>query len=144
MNAAQHSAAAELSPQELDQVLTRIQKLVQQQSELSASIAEETSRLTELCEGHFRSEEESSLYADLCEKAPWLSQRLQDVLRQHQILRGHLSSLCGCSQRQRPLPRGWLEFSEELAFFRRQLLDHEEIERELWQTAFTTDLGSKD
>lgn len=143
MTAAQNPAT-QISPQDLDLVLARIQALVQRQAELSASIAEETGRLAQICDRHFRAEEESPLYADLCEKAPWLTHQLQSVAQQHQQLRGHLSSLCGCSQKQRPLPRGWLEFAEELAFFRRQLLDHEELERELWQQAFTTDLGSKD
>ena len=70
--------------------------------------------------------------------------RLEHIFGEHEDLRSRLSSLCNCSTRQQPLPRPWMEFSEELRFFRRQLVAHEAAEFELWQQAYGTDVGTKD
>ena len=128
----------------LQNTFDRLQSLLQQHAQLSAETAEEVSRLSEMCESHFRDEEESQLGDDLCAEAPWLNRKLQDAIREHNALRQRLTSLIRCSQRQQPLPRPWMEFAEELSFFRRQLNTHESDERELWQQVYTRDVGTKD
>jgi hypothetical protein len=129
---------------ELEQALDRLDALVSQHAQLAAQTAAEMRMLAEICEARFASEEDSSLSDDVRERSPWMQQRLEDVFGEHETLRSRLSSLCSCSTRQQPLPRPWMEFSEELRFFRRQLVVHEAAEFELWQQAYGMDVGTKD
>jgi hypothetical protein len=129
---------------ELEQALNRLDALVAQHAQLATQTAAEMRMLAEICEARFTSEEDSALCEDVRERSPWMQQRLEKVFGDHEKLRIRLGSLCNCSTRQQPLPRPWLEFSEELRFFRRQLVAHEAAEFELWQQAYGTDVGTKD
>jgi hypothetical protein len=129
---------------ELEQALDRLDALVAQHAQLAAQTVAEMRLLAEICDARFASEEDSALGEDVRERSPWMQQRLEHIFGEHEDLRSRLSSLCNCSTRQQPLPRPWMEFSEELRFFRRQLVAHEAAEFELWQQAYGTDVGTKD
>jgi len=95
-------------------------------------------------EAHFELEEENGYFEDLVQRAPRLSEHVDEMLKQHALLLAESRELVKIARQafadDEPSP----ELTERYEKFRVDLLGHEKAEIDILQEAYTRDLGSKD
>jgi len=95
-------------------------------------------------EMHFELEEENEYFGYVLNLAPRLSERVNQLLLQHEILRIEVGELVTMARKAFAEHDDVTELAARFGRFRKQLLDHERAEVKLLQEAYTRDLGSGD
>lgn len=108
------------------------------------SIAEMLDELAQHVLDHFRHEETGGYFAEAIDVAPRLSERADDLLRQHPRLAAQLAQLRQYARRNDPSEAWWLRLSEMFTQFVSRFSEHECAENELLQDAYSTDIGAED
>jgi len=95
-------------------------------------------------EMHFELEEEDGYFGFVLTRAPRLSNRVDQLLRQHASLQAEVDELVEMARRVFAEDRDATELAASFRKFRKRLLDHEKSEIDLLQEAYTCDLGGGD
>ncbi len=95
-------------------------------------------------EMHFELEEENEYFSHVLNRAPHLSERVEQLLRQHETLKSEVDELVMMARRALAENGDATELAAQFSRFRKQLLNHERAEVNLLQEAYTCDLGGGD
>lgn len=95
-------------------------------------------------EMHFELEEEDEYFGYILTHAPHLSERVDRLLHQHEMLKTNVDDLVDLARQAFEQNSGTAELASKFAKFRSLLLEHEKKEIDLLQEAFNRDLGAGD
>jgi len=95
-------------------------------------------------EMHFELEEENDCFDFVLRQAPRLSERVDQLLRQHTTLKTEVDALVTMARQALAEGGDVTKIASRFGKFRKQLLDHERAEIDLLQEAYTLDLGGGD
>jgi iron-sulfur cluster repair protein YtfE (RIC family) len=107
-------------------------------------VAESLVSLASQLETHFEEEEVAGVFDDVVERAPRLSERVDQLKQQHNELRTALAAINQTAGSGDGTAQWWNDLSEAFHEFSTNLMHHEHSENELVQEAYTQDIGSKD
>jgi len=95
-------------------------------------------------ETHFELEEEDEYFGSILVRAPRLAERVENLLHQHKVLRADVDQLVDLARAVFASHGDTSELASRFRNFKKQLLNHEKAENDLFQEAYTCDLGSGD
>jgi len=93
---------------------------------------------------HFELEEENKYFGHVLRRAPRFSNRVDQLLRQHETLKTEVDALVKMARQAFAEKGDVTELASQFQEFRKQLLDHERAEVTLLQETYTCDLGGGD
>ncbi|MCA9236676.1 MAG: hemerythrin domain-containing protein [Planctomycetales bacterium] len=100
--------------------------------------------LSELCEAHFRREEEGGYMREAVQQAPQLSARARTLGEEHEELQEQIEKLRILIHSGVESSAWWIRVQSDFAAFAKQISRHESEENALLQEAFSQDIGTKD
>lgn len=106
--------------------------------------AESLASLASQLETHFEEEEIAGVFDDVVERAPHLSERVDQLKQQHNELRNAFAAINQSASSGDRTVQWWDNLSKAFHDFSTDLMHHEHTENELVQEAYTQDIGSKD
>ena len=95
-------------------------------------------------EMHFELEEEDEYFGYVLRRAPRLSERVSQLLREHAGMKSEVDELVTMARQAFAENGDTRELATRFRRFREHLLNHEKAEIDLLQEAYTCDLGSGD
>ena len=107
-------------------------------------VAESLASLASQLETHFEEEEIAGVFDDVVERAPHLSERVDQLKQQHKELRIAFAGIKQLASSGDGTVKWWNKLSKVFHDFSTDLMHHEHTENELVQEAYTQDIGSKD
>ena len=93
---------------------------------------------------HFELEEEDEYFGYILNRAPHLSEQVDRLLHQHEILRSKVDQLVEMARQALDQKGSVAELAARFAEFRALREQHERAEIDLLQEAFTCDIGAGD
>ncbi|REK25107.1 MAG: hemerythrin domain-containing protein [Planctomycetota bacterium] len=138
-------------PQGMQHEHQLLRKVVQ---EIGTALAERPSRdslvadlLEDLCGhmlAHFDHEESDGHFSEIVQKAPWLTDRVDNLRVEHDRFRERLDAMSRFAQEGDGSEAWRCEMEDQFCEFTRVFLIHEEAENRLFQEAFSQDIGTGD
>ena len=95
-------------------------------------------------EMHFELEEENEYFGFVLKESPHLSERVDQLLHQHEVLKTEVDHLVSMARQALDDNAEVAELATKYEDFRKMLLEHEHAEIELLQESYSRDIGSKD
>ncbi len=114
------------------------------EKEASRNLVSLINSLAAHLEMHFELEEENEYFGYVLKQAPHLSERVHQLLGQHEMLKNEVGELVEMARQAFAEDRDATMLALRFRKFRKHLLDHERSEIELMQEAYTQDLGGGD
>lgn len=101
-------------------------------------------QLSELCEVHFRHEEEGGYMREAVHQAPLLAPKAEALESEHEDLQEQIEKLRLLIRSGVESAAWWVRVQSDFNSFAKQISRHESEENALLQDAFSQDIGTKD
>lgn len=101
-------------------------------------------QLSELCEAHFRREEEGGYMKEAVQQSPLLATKASALEAEHEDLQEQIEKLRILIHSGVESAAWWVRVQSDFNNFAKQISRHESEENALLQEAFSQDIGTKD
>ncbi|MFO0915652.1 MAG: hemerythrin domain-containing protein [Pirellulales bacterium] len=129
---------------ELNSAIEALQEALVKRSAAPGQLLATFQELARCVRRHFEHEEEGGYFANVLETAPWLRDRVGELLRDHPEMTRQLDVLLEYTGRGTPNGRWWDSLDEMFTRFRETFGAHETAENNLLQESICRDVGTKD
>jgi len=128
----------------LRRLLDELRQMLFEQAVDFADLKGHFFQLGEMLEGHFRTEEASGCFGEVVNQAPHVSGKVAGLIGEHADLSREINEIAVRASGGNGTADDWEVARAAFGDFTARLMQHEMLENELLQQAFTEDIGWKD
>ena len=128
----------------LRDLLGEMHRIVVGRSETVDNVVKSVNTLIDFLRQHFKREEDDGFFGEIAARAPRLSERAEDVSREHIELLAAIESFRDTALGGTATGAWWERLNSEFHRLMKDLMHHERREQDLLQEAFNVDIGTAD
>ena len=129
---------------ELRNLLAGLHKVLGDRLEGVNDVSRRMESLSAHIETHFNQEELAGFFDRIVDRAPRLSEQIDDLRAEHQSMLGEVRSLHEVALGGDGSPGWWQRLEDKFHEFSKELMHHEHKENQLLQQAYDEDIGAAD